>query len=145
MEISFFVQCMLQDSCESTLSLFHSEVLEAIDCIRNLNKQRPEAVVWRCSVEKMFLEISQNSQETPVPESRRLQACNFITKEILAKVFSCEFCKISRNTFFYRTPPVAVSERLDVNAIYKHISRSEFPILIKPLSQILLMRLLTKL
>ena len=23
----------------------------------------PEAVVWRCSVEKLFLEISQNSQE----------------------------------------------------------------------------------
>ena len=91
---SFFVQCMLQDSCESALWLFHSKVLEAVDCIRNLNKQRPEAVVWRCSVEKVFLKILQNSQETPVPESRRLQACNFITKEILAKVFSCEFCKI---------------------------------------------------
>ena len=28
-----------------------------------------EAVVRRCSVKKVFLEISQNSQETPVPES----------------------------------------------------------------------------
>ena len=36
-------------------------------------------------------------------------ACNFIKKETLAQVFSCEFCKISKNTFFYRTPPVAAS------------------------------------
>ena len=27
-------------------------------------------------------------------------ACNFIKKETLEKVFSCEFCKISKNTFF---------------------------------------------
>ena len=32
-----------------------------------------------------------------------LQACNFIEKETLAQVFSCEFYKISKNTFFYRT------------------------------------------
>ena len=30
----------------------------------------------------------------------RPQACNFIKKETLAQVFSCEFCKISKNTFF---------------------------------------------
>ena len=28
------------------------------------------------------------------------QACNFIKKEALAQVFSCEFCEISKNTFF---------------------------------------------
>ena len=27
------------------------------------------------------------------------EACNFITKETLALVFSCEFCEISKNTF----------------------------------------------
>ena len=37
------------------------------------------------------------------------QACNFIKKETLAQVFSCEFCKISKNTFSCRTPPVAAS------------------------------------
>ena len=31
-------------------------------------------------------------------------ACNFIKKEALTQVFSCEFCKISKNIFFYRTP-----------------------------------------
>ena len=28
------------------------------------------------------------------------EACNFIKKETLAQVFSCEFCQISKNTFF---------------------------------------------
>ena len=37
-------------------------------------------------------------------------AFNFIKKETLAQVFSCEFCEIS-NTFSYRTPPVATSEK----------------------------------
>ena len=27
-------------------------------------------------------------------------ACNFIKKEALTQVFSCEFCEISKNTFF---------------------------------------------
>ena len=35
--------------------------------------------------------------------------CNFLKKETLAQVFFCEFCKISKNTFSYRTPPVAAS------------------------------------
>ena len=35
---------------------------------------------------------------------------DFIKKEALAQVFSCEFCEISKNTFFYRTPPVAASD-----------------------------------
>ena len=34
---------------------------------------------------------------------------NFAIKETLAQMFSCEFCEISKNTCFYRTPPVAVS------------------------------------
>ena len=28
------------------------------------------------------------------------EACNFIKKETLAQVFSCEFCEIYKNTFF---------------------------------------------
>ena len=43
-----------------------------------------EAVVQRCSVKNMFIEISQNSQEN-----------------------TCEFCEIFKNNFSYRTPPVA--------------------------------------
>ena len=49
--------------------------------------------------------------KTPVPEFlfSEAEACNFIKKETLAQMFSCEFCEIAKNTFSYRTPPVAAS------------------------------------
>ena len=73
-----------------------------------------ESVVRRCSVKKMLLKLSQNSQENTcagVSFLIRLQAsaCNLIKKKTLSQVFSCKFCEISKNTFFYRTPSVAVS------------------------------------
>ena len=71
-----------------------------------------EAVVQRCFVKKVFLEISQNSQENTcarVSFSIKLQVCNFIEKETLALVFSCKFHEISKNTFLHRTPLVAAS------------------------------------
>ena len=37
------------------------------------------------------------------------EACNFIKKETLAQVFSCEFCEIYKNTFSYRTHPAAAA------------------------------------
>ena len=64
----------------------------------------------------MFLEISQNSQEnTSAGESFLIKllalARSFIKKETLAQVFSCEFCKISENSFSNRIPPLATSAR----------------------------------
>ena len=56
-----------------------------------------------CSVKKVFLEISLNSHENSCDRVSfliKLQAYNFIKKETLAQVFSCEFSKISKNTFF---------------------------------------------
>ena len=44
----------------------------------------------------------------------RPEACNFIKKETLAHVFSCEFCEISKNIFSYRTTLVAASGSLQV-------------------------------
>ena len=44
-------------------------------------------------MKKLFLEISQNSQEN---------TCVFFIK--VAEVFSCEFCEISKNTFLNRAP-----------------------------------------
>ena len=38
--------------------------------------------------------------ESLFQKSCRPEACNFIKKETLAQVFSCEFCEISTNTFF---------------------------------------------
>ena len=48
-----------------------------------------------------------NSRQTLAND--RLEACNFIKKATLAQVFSCEFCEIYQNTFYYRTPLVAAS------------------------------------
>ena len=79
-----------------------------------LSGQMTEAVAQKYSVKKIFLEISQNSQEntcTRVSLSKlQAGACNFIKKETLAQVFSSEFCEVSKNTFSYGTPPVAASE-----------------------------------
>ena len=43
-------------------------------------------------------------------ESLFLQACNFIKKEAVVQVFSCEFCEIPKNTFFHRKPLVVAFE-----------------------------------
>ena len=44
-------------------------------------------------MEKVFLKISQNSQENTCARA-------FIKKETLAQLFSCGFCKIFINNFF---------------------------------------------
>ena len=52
----------------------------------------------RCSIKKVFLEISQNSEESTcarVAFLMKLQA----NKETLTQVFSCEFAKFQRTTF----------------------------------------------
>ena len=38
-----------------------------------------------------------------------LRPATLLKKETLAQVFSCKFYEISKNNFFYRTPPVAPS------------------------------------
>ena len=55
--------------------------------------QHLEAATGRVLQKKLFLTFSSN----------------FIKKETLVQVFSCNFCKISKNTFTYRTPLVAAS------------------------------------
>ena len=40
--------------------------------------------------------------------------CNFIKKQALAQVFSCEFCEISRNTFTTKHLRTTASQQIDV-------------------------------
>ena len=69
----------------------------------------PEAVTQRCSVKKVFLEISQNPKENTCAK-----VCNFIKKETLARVLFCEFCEITKSTFCYRaTPEVASAMQIE--------------------------------
>ena len=62
-----------------------------------------EAVTRSCSVKKLLLKISRNSQERACARVSlliKLQTSgNFIKKEALAQVFSYEFSEISMNTF----------------------------------------------
>ena len=67
-------------------------------------------------MKKVFLEILENSQEDTcarVSFLLKLQAgaCKFIKKETLAQLSSCEFSKITKNTFFYGTHLVAASNQ----------------------------------
>ena len=73
-----------------------------------------EVVVRRCSIKKVFLETSQNSQENSCARNYFLiklqaKAWNFIKKESLTQMFSCEISEIFKNTFFYRTPATVAS------------------------------------
>ena len=59
------------------------------------------------------LKVSQYSQENTcvrvsIDNAAGLQPCNFI-KETQTQVFSCEYCEIFKNSFFYRAPPVTAS------------------------------------
>ena len=48
--------------------------------------------------------------------------CNFIKKEALAQVFSCEFYEIFNDTFFYGTPLVAASDPLSIMMLQRMVS-----------------------
>ena len=66
-----------------------------------------EAVIQSCSVKKLFLEISQNSQENTcarVSFLAKLHASGSQAKETLAQVFSCEFCG-NHPPFLHEPPP----------------------------------------
>ena len=73
-----------------------------------------KAVAQRFSVKQVFLEILQNSQKSRVSfllklNTSRLQL--YLKRDSGTGVFlSCEFCEISKNTFSYRTLPMAGSE-----------------------------------
>ena len=60
----------------------------------NVQGKYSEAVARRCSVKKVFLEISQNSQENTCA-----RVCNFVKKETLAQVFPVNFAKFLRTPF----------------------------------------------
>ena len=77
------------------------EIIKEWKFILKYLSRKSRAVVRMCPVEKVFLEIPQNSLENTFVRVYfliKLQAYNFIKKETL--VFSCEFCEIPKNTFF---------------------------------------------
>ena len=51
-----------------------------------------------------------------------LRPVTLLKKETLAEVFSCDFCKISKNTFPYRTPLVAASAVTELFIFFRFFS-----------------------
>ena len=65
------------------------------------------SVPYALCIEKINVKKSKQKTKYIIKITFEGWAFNFIKKETLAQVFSCEFCKISKNTFFNRTPLVA--------------------------------------
>ena len=78
--------------------------------------------------------MSQNSQENNCTRisfliklqasAWGLQSCNFIKKQTLALVFSCEFCEISKNTFF--TEHLWTTASVNQIFFWKLLTRKDF-------------------
>ena len=53
-------------------------------------------------------------------------ACNFIKKETLAQVFSCEFCEIFKNTFFTEHLRTTASKILSAASFHRYSENDIF-------------------
>ena len=60
----------------------------------------PEAAIGRC--------FQFSSFQIWILFLMKLEGLQFYKKGTTAQVFSCKYCEIFRNSFFYRTPPVAI-------------------------------------
>ena len=69
-----------------------------------------EAATQRCSVNKVFLKISQNSQENMC----QTLFLNEVSGLRPAQVFSCEFREIIKNSYFADHLPTAAYDCLEV-------------------------------
>ena len=98
--------------CTHTTYCYLSVLLYIQDHLPHHHCYYSEAVVRRYSIKKVVL--------TNFAKLTGKHLCFFnkvvglrpasLLKKILAQVFSCEFCEISKNTFCYRTPLMAASD-----------------------------------
>ena len=84
-----------------------------------------EAVAKRCSVKKVFLKISQNSQENTCARVSFLIKLQEVKKETLTQVFSGEFYEISKKTFSCRTPLLVAYEN-NLNPLLHNVLKSSY-------------------
>ena len=81
--------------------------------------EHKEAVAGRCSLRKVFLEISQNSQENTCAslcfkKVAGLRPATLLKQRLWRRCFLVNFGKFPRKFFFHRTPPVAAFEHITV-------------------------------
>ena len=81
------------------------------------DEQFNSIVTWEEALEfEKILLIFKEQLNIVIQRQPPVEACNFIKKETLAQVFSCEFGKIFKKTFFNRTPPVDASDNQEKKA-----------------------------
>ena len=85
----------------------------------------PESVAQKYSVKEVFLEISQNSQESTCA---RVSFLIKFKKETLAQVFFCEFCEISRNTFLQNISGRLLLDITPNACLFSFMTETAFPI-----------------
>ena len=82
----------------------------SLGSLRMRSQKQPPEVVYKKSVLRNFAKfIGKHLCQSLFFNKVEGSACNAVKKESLVRGFSCEFCKISKNTFSHRTLPVAVS------------------------------------
>ena len=76
-----------------------------------LKKSHTEKVVRRCSIKKVFLKISQISQENTCikKENKKHRKTTLLKKSLWHRCFPLNFAKFLRIPFFYRSAVVAAS------------------------------------
>ena len=79
--------------------------------------EHKEAVAGRCSLQKVFLEISQNSEENTCAslcfnKVAGLRPATLLKQRLWRRCFPVNFAKFLRKFFVHRTPPVAASEHI---------------------------------
>ena len=95
-----------------------------------------EAVVQRCSVKKLLLEISQKSQKNTCARVSfliKLQAwlATLLKKRLWQRCLPVNFTEFLRTTFSYRTPPVAAFGALTGEAYSETIQPSKIELFTK--------------
>ena len=93
---TFFITVIISLYCTEANKTI-SFTLLSLKKLLKIKLVETEAAVQRCSVQKVFLQISQNSKET------------------LTQVLSCELCQISKNIFLHTAPLVAASEEIEID------------------------------
>ena len=91
------------------LRLFKNNPLCKLYKAKRQKQQSTDVLKNRCS--EKFGNISRKTLvlESLFNEVALLKACNFVKKETPTQVFSGEYCKIFKKSFFYRASPLAAS------------------------------------
>ena len=82
------------------------KIIIVTDNIKNNNNSssrssRPEALCKKSVLKNLAKFIGKHLCQSLFFNKLQAKACNFIKKEILAQVFPCELCEISKNTISY--------------------------------------------